>query len=84
MSKLIDDTEFSWNAHDGYKTDLVDQLIDHARALEAMLKKHEYSDEGYCPECGMSEFHGHDLDCQLAKLLEGCDDQLPLAHGQAG
>lgn len=42
--------------------------------LRFMLKKHEYSNEGYCPECGMSEFHGHDLDCQLAKLLEGCDE----------
>lgn len=55
------------------------ELLAHARALEAMLKKHEWSDNGFddeldCKECGCSELIGHSPDCQLAELLEGVED----------
>lgn len=58
----------------------VKSLLDHARALEAMLKKHEWCIEGIytdsvCPECGGGRrLNGHSPDCQLAKLLEGVED----------
>jgi len=51
----------------------VDALLAHTRALEAMLKKHEWT-KPYaptCSECGMYESQGHAPNCQLAKLLEG-------------
>ena len=54
----------------------VTELLSHARALEAMLRKHEWDgrdpdlDEA-CLECGRySGFGNHNPDCQLAKLLE--------------
>lgn len=53
----------------------VAELLAHTRALEAMLKKHEWvtwvDDVRYCPECEEHDFVGHRPDCQLAKLLEG-------------
>lgn len=55
----------------------VKQLLAHARALEDMLRKHQWSDEGvFCPECGYWKpgskvsHVGHSPDCALAKLLE--------------
>lgn len=57
-----------------YKMKEVDDLLTHARALEAMLKKHEFVvDEVYeaCVECGMPQHSGHSKDCELAKLLDG-------------
>lgn len=57
--------------------DDVGHLLRHARALEAMLKKHEWADSEFstCPECGHGESNGfkHAPDCQLAKLLEGVE-----------
>jgi hypothetical protein len=59
-----------------YYHEAVDQLLAHTRALEAMLKKHEWDgrdadlDEA-CLECGRYYgFANHLPDCQLAKLLE--------------
>jgi hypothetical protein len=54
----------------------VDKLLAHARALEAMLMKHEWADKSddgtrWCPECyGGMTWEGHSPDCQLAKLLD--------------
>jgi len=52
-------------------------LLAHARALEALLKEHEWTlcdnGEWECPECGGRQAGGHELDCQLAKLLEGVE-----------
>jgi len=51
------------------------ELLAHTRALEAMLRKHEFVLEtvySFCPECsGMKTGNGHSTDCQLAKLLGG-------------
>lgn len=55
-------------------------LLHHARELESMLKKHEWSarvgqdcDHG-CPECWEWEVFGkHAPDCPLAKLIEGVE-----------
>lgn len=72
-----------------YSEIYVDDLLAHARALEAMLKKHEFANydsewgDSRCPECGGSkesmgnpeESIGHAPDCQLAKLLEGVEEQ---------
>jgi len=49
--------------------DDVGHLLRHARALEAMLKKHEWS-HGWCVECGNDRPFGHAPDCELAKLLK--------------
>lgn len=57
-----------------YNEDDVLPLLAHARALETMLKKHEWAEyEGayYCPECLGLRDDGHKTDCQLAKALEG-------------
>lgn len=59
-----------------YGKDETETLLEHARSLEAMLKKHEWN--GYdqdggdntCIECGQ---HGHTPACSLAKLLEGVE-----------
>ena len=51
----------------------VEDLITHARALEAMLKKHEFSGGDHsiwCPECKGYYADGHSPDCELARLLE--------------
>ena len=47
-------------------------LINHARALEAMLRKHEWSAGdfgGRCPECDGVDHRGHSPDCELARLI---------------
>lgn len=71
-----------WSEHGTYKYwgDDIERLLKHARALEAMLKKHErlpahrkLMSPGDCLECGFSDKHGHAHDCQLAKLLEGVE-----------
>ena len=67
-----------------YNSIFVHALLAHTRALEAMLKKHEwqvipehadnrhpYSEE--CPECHQEKEAGHSRDCHLAKLLEGVE-----------
>jgi len=62
----------SWDDmnHSYFEYDTVIELLSHARALEAMLKKHEFPENGDCEEC--HEYRGrHSQDCQLAKLLEG-------------
>lgn len=69
MSKVTDDF-----GYDGYDEDDVNELLTHARALEAMLTKHEWilddhMGNGYCPECG-SKMNGHSPDCELARLIE--------------
>jgi len=67
-----------------YGKDETEALLEHARALEAMLKKHEWhgreNNDGsniWCPECGVDcgilEDRPHVSDCQLAKLLEGVE-----------
>lgn len=58
--------------HAYYHVHHVTPLLAHARALEGMLKKHEFTLEDFwCPECGGRDDFGHTPDCQLAKLLEG-------------
>jgi len=79
MSRLIDDTESSWEIHEGHNPDLVNQLIAHARALETFLKKIEWDTsekQHTCSWCGQPKKEykpnmGHAENCQLAKLLEG-------------
>jgi len=56
----------------------VRELLAHTRALEVMLKKHEWHRDGpnysHCPECHSGErYTGHSPDCQLARLLEGVE-----------
>ena len=59
-----------------YSKDVV-ALLDHARALEAMLKKHEWCAIAWgsagCPECMKQTGQGHSPDCQLDRLLEGVE-----------
>lgn len=62
-----------------YKSEDVDKLVAHTRALETMLKKHEWSArdgvdlDSACPECRGWECLDHEPDCQLAKLLDGVE-----------
>lgn len=65
-----------------YREKDVEELLAHTRALEAMLKKHEWNagkddqhPDDCCPECKAFKYvpGGHKQDCQLAKLLEGVD-----------
>jgi hypothetical protein len=62
-----------------YNSIFVEALLVHARALETLLKKHEFGDhaylEGRCLECGADSCDDwkHEHDCELAKLLEGVD-----------
>ena len=60
-----------------FATEDVLRLLAHTRALEAMLKKHEWCENDtnwrHCDECGTSETSGHKPDCQLAKLIEGVE-----------
>ena len=54
-----------------YGREDVSELLDHTRALEAMLKKNEFNGEGSaCPEC---DNFPHHPDCQLAALLDGVE-----------
>ncbi len=55
-----------------YPDFVVESLLAHARALEAMLKKHEWS-EGWCRECRNDRPDGHAPDCALARLLNGAE-----------
>lgn len=85
MSITKDFEKMAWGSHGdecSYDTDLVNELLAHTRALEAMLKKHQYADKApdndpLCPECGALEpigsFHGHRPNCQLGKLLDGVE-----------
>lgn len=66
------------DGHIGYDLATVSELLAHARALEAMLKKHEWclgvgqDHDAACPECEEWKYFGkHAPDCALAKLLEG-------------
>jgi hypothetical protein len=87
MSKLTDGFErrvYDWTEFgDGdmvYSTPDVVALLAHARALEAMLKKHQWSGTGYyidiehpisvCPECAERMVDPHAPDCELARLLD--------------
>lgn len=78
MSITLDFENRAWKEppfEDRYSAHDVKQLLAHARALEAMLKKHEWSGGdagGECIECGFGSNHAHD--CQLSKLLEGVED----------
>jgi len=79
MSKIVDEcagrvvsTEMGWT--DAKVWSSVNALISHTRKLEAMLKKHEFSDNDYmdnfCPSCYNYEIEGHSPDCELARLIE--------------
>lgn len=67
----------------GYPSEAVTQLLAHTRALEAMLKKHEWHGFDHsleidaCPEClaicYSLEPIVHAPDCQLAALLRDVD-----------
>ena len=81
MSKLTDGFEDHANLAWNYKDDAivysmvdVDRLLAHTRKLEAMLKKHEFSDNDYvdnfCPSCYNYEIEGHSPDCELARFIE--------------
>lgn len=59
-------------------SDVVGLLL-HARALEAMLKKHEWIQDSidedglewdWCEECREYKHNGHKSNCELAKLLD--------------
>lgn len=65
MSKITDGFDIGM-----YSDQDVRRLLAHARALEEMLKEHEF--DGYnceCLEC-LTEYPNHSPDCALAKLLE--------------
>jgi hypothetical protein len=73
------ETEFAEaSTFKAYHSRDVDQLLAHTRALEKMLKKHEFSayddyhDCAMCPQCGEVEGK-HYINCELAKLLEGVE-----------
>lgn len=82
MSKITD--QFNAQNPIMYSHSDVIILLNHARALEAMLRKHEwarYNAEwsiASCPECGGDREDigwafqrvGHAPDCQLARLLD--------------
>lgn len=76
MSKALTQfEEMEWSHEEGrYYTGGTIKLLAHARALEAMLRKHEWSAIVYgvagCPNCMRQVHQGHLPDCQLAKLLE--------------
>lgn len=81
MSKLTDGFESKMMGSDDvffdcYSKQDVEKLLAHTRALEAMLKKHEWKWDGeladsFCLECGRIKDHrGHTHDCELARLLE--------------
>lgn len=64
-----------------YGKDETEALLEHARALEAMLRKHEWEPDAEdvtikrCPECGRAYDYPfkdmrHFKTCHLAKLLE--------------
>lgn len=57
-----------FNVHE-WDLEEVRLLLEHARALEAMLIIHQYLD-GYCVQCGENQYDGHSPDCALVKLLE--------------
>ena len=68
MVYMADTGIFNWEDVKG--------LLGHARALESMLKKHEFSTmntEGLClcPECKGYIVHGNG--CELVNLLEGME-----------
>lgn len=83
MSKITDGfTRLKQYDHRGFgiyrERDVLD-LLTHARALEAMLRKVEWEGFDYgeclhgpdfCPSCNNSKWAGHSPDCALAKLLE--------------
>ena len=70
MSKKLDEFATYWHQWSGVN-EHVEGFIDHARALEQMLRKHEFCNEDlWCPECGRRRDKGHTPDCALAKLLE--------------
>lgn len=55
------------------------KLLAHARALEDMLRKHEWDGFDFgddemcpdcCPECESARTNGHSPGCELARLLE--------------
>jgi len=53
-----------------YNAIFVQDLLAHARALEDMLRKHQWSGDGpWCQECGNHQDDGHASDCSLAKLI---------------
>lgn len=69
--------EFTGGTH-VYGVNDVDQLLSHTRALEDMLRKHEWThwdgiNDVFCRECHGNVPSGHKPDCQLAKLLEGVE-----------
>lgn len=74
MSRAID------NYNGVFVTGIELELLVHARALEAMLRKHEFNGNpepctGVCPECRrpeplLDDAEAHSPDCELAKLLE--------------
>lgn len=54
----------------GYRAEDVLALLAHARALEEMLRKHQFDQGGYgdCPECQCDQYHSPG--CALAKLIK--------------
>lgn len=58
----------------GYADYAVAELLAHTRALEAMLKKHQRTVGGVCPEClAWALDVNHKRGCKLAKLLDGVE-----------
>lgn len=62
-----------------YLPEDVNELLAHTRALETMLKWHEWtpwdgtSDPVYCRSCHGNIREGHKPECKLSKLLEGVE-----------
>ena len=57
-----------------YDVSAVEELLSHTRALETILKKQEFDDDGICKECNSPRaLYEHSTDCKLAKLLEGVE-----------
>lgn len=80
MSKKLDEFVTYWHQCSGVNVN-VEDFIEHARALEDMLRKHEWDEDWEdvtirrCPECAASSYYPfvdmkHAPDCALAKLLE--------------
>jgi hypothetical protein len=67
IKRSFEDNDQEWVDSESFQ-----ELLTHARSLEAMMRKHEWQLAGYsvCLECDELESSGHSPDCELARLLE--------------
>lgn len=65
VNRYFDGNDQEWTDRESF-----DELLAHARALEAMLSDLEWVNNR-CPKCGCAAIFGHHhYNCELAKLLD--------------